>query len=158
MNLKKLIDFSRVVSENEMKGDDQEDTIELKNMLGEAKTYIQSFDWCLSVEEAYLGIGLPGIIAIFLFNIRPSRSEIDEWLWIVVGDMPPAYLSVIDSPNPASALDSYIGAMEDWVKAVREGDSVDHLIPVNVPPELEWANKLDSRIKFLDEKILQKHK
>jgi hypothetical protein len=59
-----------------------------------------------------------------------------------------------DAPNPASALDAYIGGMQSWVDAVRSGGSVDDRIPVNVPPTAEYADLLDRRLKFLDEKIL----
>jgi hypothetical protein len=158
VKIERYIDFSKVIPESKITGDDQEEAIELSNMLREAKAYILSFDWCRDIEEAYLGIGFSGIISIFLFKLCPAKAKVDEWLWVVVGDVPPAYISVINAPNPATALDAYIGAMEDWVKAVRAGDSVDSLIPVNVPPNLEWANKLESRLKFLDSKILTMYK
>ncbi len=72
----------------------------------------------------------------------------------VVGDLPPAYITTEDAPNPATALDGYIGAMDDWVKAAKAGQSVADLIPVNVSPTVENAKRLESRLRFLDKEVL----
>jgi hypothetical protein len=36
-----------------------------------------------------------------------------------------------------------------WVNAVCSGDSINDLIPVNVPPERNYADMLNSRLDFL---------
>ncbi|MER8610749.1 hypothetical protein [Mesorhizobium sp. M0220] len=74
-----------------------------------------------------------GIIYIFLFEIVPGRPEVDPWVWVIVGDVPPTYLTCEDAKTPYEALDGYIGAMEEWVEAARRGDPVADLIPVDVP-------------------------
>ena len=154
MNLEKIIDFSKVISESEIQGADINETRELKGMLAEAKKYISAFKWCMGIDKTYLGVGFPGIIAVFLFKIRASQKNVDEWLWVIVGDVPPAYISVIGAPDPAAAIDGYVGAMEDWVNAVKSGKDVDNLIPVNVPPVLKWAERLEARLNFIDKEIL----
>jgi hypothetical protein len=89
-----------------------------------------------------------------LVRSRADQTGCSALDLVVVGDLPPAYIAVDDAPNPACALDSYIGAMEDWVDSVKAGRPVDHLIPVNIAPTAENAAKLASRLKFLDEEIL----
>jgi len=71
---------------------DDEDTRLLIEMAQQAKDYLSSFALCGSIREAYFGDGYGGIAAIFFFHIQPMRPEVDEWLWVVVGDLPPAYL------------------------------------------------------------------
>jgi hypothetical protein len=71
-----------------------------------------------------------------------------------VGDVPPAYIPGDDLKTPYDALDGYIGAMEEWVEAARQGKSVADLISVNVPANPANAEMLDRRLKFLDEKVL----
>ncbi|MER8962536.1 hypothetical protein [Mesorhizobium sp. M0701] len=105
-------------------------------------------------QGEYLGYGADGIIYIFLFEIVPGRPEVDPWIWVIVGDVPPTYLPAADAKTPYEALDGYIGAMEEWVEAARRGDSVADLIPVNVPASPANAEMLDSRLKFLDERVL----
>jgi len=93
-----------------------------------------------------------------LTRIEPARDGIDEWVWVIVGDVPPAYITAEDAPNPACALDGYIGAMDGWVRAVLTGGSVDGLIPVNVSPSPENAKRLEARLRFLDGEILARYK
>lgn len=73
----------------------------------------------------------------------------DEWIWILVGDLPPAYITCEESPNPASALDAYIGAMDEWVNAAKNGISTNGLIPANVAPTPENAEALQKSWFFL---------
>ncbi len=126
-------------------------------MLDEARQYLASFSWCEGIKSSYSGLGVGGVVAVFLFEISHSREDVDDWMWVVVGDLPPAYITCEDAPNPACALDGYIGAMREWAEAAIRGDSVDGLIPVNVPPTREWGENLLSRLDFLDEHILSRY-
>ncbi|MFA5142865.1 MAG: tetratricopeptide repeat protein [Candidatus Omnitrophota bacterium] len=150
----KEINFSELLPISKMKGDGREDTARLKEMHKEAVNYITSFSWCKKIEEKYFGLGVGDIIGIYLFKIQPSKSDINKWVWVVVGDLPPAYLVVDRSPDPASALNSYIREMDEWVQAVKKGKPVDGLIPVNAPPTAENAKLLKTRLKFLKKEIL----
>ena len=158
MGPKSKIDFSKVVPASHITGEDERETVELKAMLQEASTYLKSFKWCKDIKAAYMGIGIGGVVGVFLFRIRPARPEVDEMVWVIVGDLPPAYITVDNAPNPACALDAYIGAMEEWVSTAKAGKSVEDIIPVNVPPTRENAEQLESRLRFLDREILVHHK
>ena len=120
----------------------------------EAKEYLEFFNWCKAIREVYVGMLIEGILGVFLFKISPAREEVDPWVWVIVGDLPPAYITVEDSPNPATALEAYIGAMEEWVEAAKHGKSVAKLIPVNIPASIENSGMLKSRLQFIEEKIL----
>ena len=150
-DLSKVLKWSNYVSNLT---DEVDNVLELHR---EAKGFLILFDWCLEIMEEYAGIIYPGIVGVFLFRIRPLSEEIDEWIWIIVGDLPPAYITCEECPNPATAIDAYIGAMSQWVEAAEKGKSVADLIPVNVPATKDSANMLKSRLKFLDERILALH-
>lgn len=130
---------------------------DVAKMYREALRYLKFYNWCGEITESYVGMIFEGIIGIFLFRFVPNRKDVDEWVWVVVGDLPPTYLTVDECPNPGAALDGYIGAMMEWVIAAEEGRSVVDLIPVNVPATPETAKKLRSRLEFLDKKILSKY-
>jgi hypothetical protein len=150
------IDFSKVTPvrhPDDIKGDVEEDTALLKEMFTEASAYLRSFSWCTRILESYFGMGVGKIVALFLFKLLPAKEGVDEWVWVIVGDIPPAYITE-EAPNPACALDGYIGEMTKWVEAVKTGKPVDELIPVNVEPTAEWAELLERRLKFLDKEIL----
>lgn len=59
------------------------------------------------------------------------------WIWVIVGDLPPAYITTENNANPACALDGYITEMKEWVEAVRMGKPTSERIPVNAPPTFE---------------------
>ena len=151
------VDMSKVTPVALMRGEDAEETAGLKELLDEATAYLKRFRFHRGIKEAYLGMGVAKILGVFLFEIVPAREGVDDKVWVIVGDLPPAYITTEDAPNPATALDSYIGAMEEWVEAARAGRSVQGLIPVNVPPTAENADRLESRLRFLDQKILSQY-
>jgi hypothetical protein len=122
--------------------------------LSDAKEYLLFYDWCREIHTAYTGIFLDGILSLFLFRIVPARTDVDEWIWVIAGDLPPAYLTCEECRTPAEALDGYIGAMTEWVTAASAGKSVAKLIPVNTPATPQNADTLKSRLEFLDTRIL----
>lgn len=148
------VDVNRVVATARMRGDSAEDTRLLRVMLSEAKNFLQSFSWCRRVARTYFGKGIGGTVAVFLFQIIPAEKEVDTWLWVVVGDLPPAYLVVDGNSDPATALRSYVREMARWVRAVKQRKSVRNLIPVNVPTTLAWARRLEKRLRFVETKII----
>jgi hypothetical protein len=131
---------------------------DLMNARGEALQFITFHNWVGRIRSEYLGAAFEGMIYIFLFEIEPTRADVDEWLWVVVGDLPLAYITCEDAKNPFEALDGYVGAMEQWVDAARQGASVADLIPVNVPATPENAEALSRRLAFIDEHILPRLK
>ena len=151
------IDFKMLIPSEEIRGEDEAETSELREMLNEATRYLSSFSWCKRIEESYFGCGVGAVFAVFLFKIRPSSDKVDEWIWVIVGDLPPAYITTEDAPNAACALDAYIGAMTKWVEAAKNGRTVAGLIPVNVPPTPENAAQLQSRLDFLNKEILSRY-
>jgi hypothetical protein len=139
---------------SELEGDTPTDTNLLKRMYSEAERFLLSFKWCTGIVEAWLGIGVGGVVAIFLFEIKPSKPDVDDVLWVVVGDIPPAYLVVDDSPTPKAALATYIAEARRWISAVTSRSELTDCIPVNAPPTDENANRLESRLGFLEREFL----
>jgi hypothetical protein len=135
-----------------MVGEDDAETQKLRSMECEARDFITHFDWCDSIRELYFGAGVGDVFAVFLARIRPARYSVDEYLWIVVGDIPSAYLVTDDCPNPKEALEGYIWEMRKWVALAKEGRTSEDVIPVNVPATPEWAKTLEGRLDTLEQK------
>lgn len=147
------VDMATVVPVSKMAGEDKEEAELLKEQLGMAQNYLTSFKWCHGIKEAYFGDGIGKIVAVFLFRID-SPPDVDEWLWVIAGDLPSCYLDVGILPTPASALETYCFLMEDWAEAVRSGGSLDEVYPVRAAPTKANADNLDGRIAFIRENIL----
>src|SRR5260370_37460529 len=143
-----------VVPLEQMAGDDEEDMAFLREMAERAQNFMKSFSWCLAIRESFFGAGIGKIIAIFLFRIAPERPDVDEWLWVVVGDIPPAYLVTDHCKTPSRAVAGYIEEMSKWVELARHGRTSTDVIPVNVPPTPEWAEELHTRLDTLKTIVL----
>jgi hypothetical protein len=146
--------ISHVVGFDAIHGDSAEDTEMLREMGVEAENFLLSFPWCSEITDRYFGGGVGKLVAVFLFRIGSSRVEVDSWLWVVVGDLPPAYLVTDSLKTPLSALRAYVELRRDWVNAVREGASTSGLMPMIVPATAEWASKIESRLDFIDRDIV----
>jgi hypothetical protein len=143
-----------VIPIEQLFGEDEEETQLLRSMAEQAEAYLTRFPWCQSIKAKYFGAGVGKVLAVFLFNIVPSRANVDEWVWVVVGDIPPAYLVIDECKSPSSVLVAYIREMRRWIQLALQGRTSSEVIPVNVPPTAEWAGKLKKRMDFLQENIL----
>jgi hypothetical protein len=122
--------------------------------LQDAREFLLFYSWVSDIKAEYLGFGLEGVLFAFLFEISPTHQDVDTWIWVFVGDVPPAYITCENAKTPYEALDAYVGAMDEWVKAAKDGRSVADLVPVNVPATPTNAVLLERRLKFIDQKIL----
>jgi hypothetical protein len=139
-------------SSSEIKGDDEEDTRLLHKMLEKASSYLSKFSWCKSIRQAYFAGGVGGILAIFFFHIDSSRPDVDPWIWVIIGDIPPAYLPLSDCESQSEAYELYTRGMKRWAETVKAGDDPSryhNIPPVNLPPTCEWADKLSQRLHTL---------
>lgn len=145
--------------------DDPDDEKCLYRFAQTGKSFLLSHDWCRSVKTEYLAYGVDGVLGVFFFGIIPTDSDIDNHIWVIAGDVPPAYLVCDNAPNPSGALDVYIYEMKRWIEAVKSGRPVHDLIPVCyqntkrlVPPTLEFAELLEGRLQFIEEELIPEAK
>ena len=123
--------------------------------LEEAKNYLAGFEWCFEIKDGWLAASWGYILSIFYFNIQPDNNSCqDEYIWIIVGDLPPTYIDVITAPTAFDALESYIRIMQEWVDNVFSGKSVEDCYSINVPPRKEYAEMLNGRLELLRKDFL----
>lgn len=147
------IDMRGLTPTASMRGEDDEETDLLHDSLHEAADFLRSFKWCRGITESYFGLGVGGVVAVFLFRID-APPQVDKWLWIVVGDLPPSYILTAEATTPLAALEIYCGLMQDWVEAVRGGRRLDAVVPVNMAPTPRNAAGLDTRVAFLRNEVM----
>ena len=152
--MERELPVSGVVPIEEMEGCDDDETQRLRKMEATARNFLGRFKWCVDIRELYFGDGIGDVVVVFLARITPTQPSIDEYLWIVVGDLPSAHLVTDDAHNPKEALEAYIWEMRKWVTLAKEGKSSRDVIPVNVPATPEWAERLQGRLDMLEQKII----
>jgi hypothetical protein len=139
---------------------DKSDMIEMSEiemiykMYSDVKSYIGGFNWCKGIINCWYDRGLPDKFGVFFVQMDVSDpSNIDEYVWVIVGDIPPAYIDV-SAKNGAVALLYYVNLMEEWATNVLEGRSVETCIPVNAPSDSKFANMLMKRLTIIAEEFL----
>ena len=148
-------DLTTVALFDHFEFEDADEKSRVQRMLIRARKYLTSFDWSGRIVAEYVGLAVGDVIAVFLFKIDSAVRDVDEWIWVVDGDVPSAYLGATsDLRTPAQALDGYIGAAEEWINAVRAGRPVATLIPLRLPPDSANADALQERLRFFDREIL----
>ena len=151
------IELDKLIPEHGIRGEDKHETQELHQLLSQAKEYITNFTWCPPIVESYLGIGIGGVLGVFLFKFSKKINDTDEWLWVIEGDLPSAYLVIDEAPNACKSLEIYADLMEEWALKVIGSESTENFFPVNVPENKDYAKMLLSRISFIRKEILSNY-
>ena len=121
----------------------------------DAIKYLESYSWCEKILDGWLVSDFGYVLCIFLFEIAPTKnSGADDKLWVIVGDIPPAYLDTIEYKTANDALSFYCFLMEEWIEHVKSGKSIEECYPVNVTPTREYANMLETRINLIKSDFL----
>ena len=149
------IDLSDLVSytgPTELAGEDAEETVALHDLVERAEDFALSMQFCDALKGKWYAFGMAPIFAVFLFyaDNTEGENEIDDWFWVIVGDIPGGIVLSGFADNPEDALRVYIGQHRDWVEAVNIGEPVDNLVPVNIPATREWAEQLEAGLDRLE--------
>jgi hypothetical protein len=128
---------------------------ELLALAHRATEFLTKFRWCSRVKESFLAYDMGSMLGVFLFRIEPRLVGVDDTLWVIVGDLPSAFLVCDHAPDWIGALTCYHYEMQRWVEAVRSGGSLDGIIPVDVSPTGEHADMLASRLDFIDDHFIK---
>jgi hypothetical protein len=141
-------------AESEIRGDDEEDTRLLRQMVTEARNYVSGFHWTPPITQVSMACGVGGIVAIFLVEFTRKIEDTDDVLWVVVGDLPSAYLVVNDDDSPEQAMERYLRLMEEWARTATDGRSIQECFPVDADPTFDNATALLSRIAMIRAEIM----
>jgi hypothetical protein len=123
----------------------------------DAKNYIEDFDWCVSTKKCWYDkdFGIYEKIGVFLFEIEPLNNNVDDFIWVIVGDLPSVYLDKSITTGH-DAVEQYCELMQEWADNVRDGKSLGECYPVPVDPTIENAELLNSRVAFVRRELLMK--
>ncbi len=150
-----MIDINKICDFN----NDFENPDEVLSLSVDAKEYLMSFTWCQAIVNGWVVHEWGFMLGIFYFEIKPlENSAADNFVWIIVGDVPPAYIDIESAKNKFEALSLYIFLMEEWCNNIIAGKSVDDCFPVNVEPSKKHAKMLISRLEIIKSDFLMELK
>ena len=137
------------------------DPFEIIQMADKAEKFLRSHQWCTAIKTGFLDRALAGVLAVFLFDITPSSLDVDSKIWVIVGDVSPAYIEFVSCPTGIDALESYCYCLEGWVDNILAGKPIDDVMPVYysdgsriLEPTLANATLLQSKIETLRNQIV----
>jgi hypothetical protein len=97
-------------------------------MMARARDYLAAHRWCESIDAEYFGFGVGGVVAVCLFRVTLTGGD-REWLWVVEGDVPSAYLVTDRAPTPSTALEVYV-ELDSRIRSLK-----DSIIPAAIEHE-----------------------
>lgn len=121
----------------------------------EAHDFLESFSWCTAVKKVWYDkdFGIYEKLGIFLFEIEPVDDTVDDFIWVVMGDLPTVYLDK-SITSGKDALERYCELMEEWADHVINNTSLEECYPVDAEPTVENAGLLNTRIAFIRKELL----
>lgn len=157
------VDFELVFSIDEFRReflDSEEERKEFEPIERRARDFLTSHTWCPPIQATFVGAYFPPIVSVFAYKVEKSHpigtdsTDVLEWIWVVVGDLPSAYLVNEEITDGLVALAGYTAVAADWVKAVEAGGSADGPVCFDAPAEKKYAELMRPRIEFLKQTFL----
>ena len=141
---------------NEINFDNLEEIEEFRKIIElseQGKLYLENFSWCKRIVKCWYDFGIYDKLGVFLYNIEPSNKDVDDFIWVIIGDLPTVYLDKsVKTGN--EALKIYCDLMLEWIENVNNNSSLDDCYPVNIEPNIENAELLLKRIDFIKREYL----
>ena len=119
-----------------------------------AEQFLAGQRWCARVLDVTPVFAIGGVLGVFRASLVPAQPAADPVVWLVVGDLPPAYLVLEVGDSWPEVLAGYVDEMREWVRAVRAGGDLSGMIPVNVAPTTAHADLLERRLDFIVQHLL----
>jgi hypothetical protein len=134
---------------------DIEEGNDIPPLYEEAKSFLSNHKWCKKIEKGWYdeGFNVLDKLGVFLFEIKPINDDVDKHIWIIVGDLPSAYLDA-NVETGKEALETYCDLMQEWADNVLQGCSLEESYPVEAEPTKENAGLLKTRIAFIKRELL----
>jgi hypothetical protein len=148
------VDVSRLVPIDDIRGDTKRESALLREMAAEALDFVAGQAWAAPARGAWFGLGVGDVVGVFLVEFARAVGRTDRQLWVVVGDLPSAYLVTDHAPTATAALREYCVLMERWAQAVLDGRSLQRCFPVEAPATSTNARSLLRRVRTLRDSIL----
>jgi hypothetical protein len=136
-----------------------ENSAAYEQLAADARRFLLAQGWCPGVRCVYFAEGFEHV-AVFYCELVTSPGNPTD-CWVVIGDLPPAYLSTELCKTAIEALIGYVTEMLNVVDAFEKGDDVSELIPLLtkdtfLPLELtpDVMYMLADRLRFILTRVL----
>lgn len=119
------------------------------SLTARARSFLDGQRWVSRVQSVTPVLAIEGDLGVFRCALIPSQPDADVMVWVVVGDLPSAWVPHEPGDSWQDALHGYVAELGRWVEAARSGAPVDALVPVDLPPTAEHAERLATRLEHI---------
>ena len=84
-------------------------------VLLKAREYLICQSWhSRGILDEFFACELGGGIYIFLFELNSQKEDVDRFVWVICGNVPPLYLTTDCCTTPKSVAETYCDLAEQW--------------------------------------------
>lgn len=120
------------------------------NVLMKAREYLIYQPWLRGILlDEFFACELGGGIYVFLFELNSQKEDVDRFVWVICGNVPPLYLTTDCCPTPKSVAETYCDLTEQWC----DGTLPELDFSVRDVPDDDVKSELRRRITSLKKSI-----
>ena len=86
-------------------------------MVAEAVAFLRGHRWCGHVHDVQLAFAIAGVVAVARVDLEPLSARAEPRVWVIAGDLPPAYIVYEEGDTWQDALRGYVYEMRRWAEA-----------------------------------------
>ncbi|HRF59063.1 MAG TPA: hypothetical protein PLH94_04005 [Fimbriimonadaceae bacterium] len=113
-----------------------------------ASRFLAAHDWCQDILGVWYARSMQSLDVLYV-QFRSDEAETDH-AWVVVGDVPPAYLDADDIKNAIQALHGYADEVQRWCDKVLGTDYEDPVMPLRDPASWELLPETEENARRLE--------
>lgn len=84
------------------------------SVLLKAREYLIYQSWLKKILDEFIACKLGDGTYVFLFEIDSYKEDVDRFVWVICGNVPPLYLTTDCCPTPKSVAETYCDLAEQW--------------------------------------------
>lgn len=147
------VDTTTLIPDASLRGQTERETQYLQEYARRARALLESFVWCTGIRQLLYGVGAGGVIAVFFADVL-IKGKTREWLWVVTGDLPAAYLPESAGPTPCAALSAYCEGAAAWAAAVLAGALGPQHLALSAEASPEVAREVAAKVATVQRLVL----
>ena len=130
-----------LIDAGDLQGISPYETSVLQRYRQRARLFLEGFAWCSDLRAERFAAGAAGIAALFAMEVL-VKGTTREWLWVIAGELPSAYVPLVGAPGASQAMGAYCELIERWIDDRERG-------PCSLEATAASPRHLESQLRVL---------
>jgi len=120
-------------------------------LVATARSFLASRPWCRGIKRIWFVRGFK-YLSVFYCEIEHTPAQPPD-VWVIVGDVPPAYMPTKACGNGVEAVLGYVGALSEVIENFNDGKTLEGCIPILSAESFEPLELNEALVKMLGARI-----